>query len=385
MDRIKKRWRAMSLRQAFIVYVLIALAAVSTAVIATLQTLSKIVNHVSSSESVIIDSGLALSLSWGDPSRLAKLMISFVHVAGVVLPVLYVCLTLYLVSKLYYDRLIKKPVARLSDAAQRIKENDLDFSIHPCREDELGTLCKGMETMRQALLENNQAMWKMMEERKRVNAAFAHDLRTPLTVLQGYQEFLLSYLPQGKVEKEKLMDTLSAMQRHTMRLEGYVDTMNQLVRLEDIAVKPEPYPVEELISAVRAAGSALEKREGCSIEIISCLKEGHLHLDAAVVQQVVENLLSNAVRYTKTRVLVTLEMEGERLVVTVCDDGDGFLDEEAMRGALEPYTKEQGARGAGHLGMGLYIVNTLCARHGGETRVENGAPGAKITVSFFCG
>ena len=58
--------------------------------------------------------------------------------------------------------------------------------------------------MRLSLEENNKAMWNAMEERRRLNAAFAHDLRTPLTVLQGYSDYLLDGLPSGTSLRKRL-------------------------------------------------------------------------------------------------------------------------------------------------------------------------------------
>ena len=64
----------------------------------------------------------------------------------------------------------------------------------------------------------HRSLWRSIEERQRINAAFAHDLRTPLTVLRGYTDFLLQYIPQDKVKKEKVLETISTMSGHIARL-----------------------------------------------------------------------------------------------------------------------------------------------------------------------
>ena len=69
--------------------------------------------------------------------------------------------------------------------------------------DELGKLCQSFETMRASLEANSRALWDAVEERKRLNAAFSHDLRTPLTVLQGYSDFLLDTLPPGTCPRKR--------------------------------------------------------------------------------------------------------------------------------------------------------------------------------------
>ena len=131
-------------------------------------------------------------------------------------------------SILFYKRHMQKPLAILDHAAGQIVDNNLDFEITYNKEDELGKLCASFEKMRQALQESNEEMWRQMEERKRLNAAFSHDLRTPLTVLKGQSELLRQYAP--KMTAEKVSDTSEMMHRHIVRLEEYVQTMGEIGR-----------------------------------------------------------------------------------------------------------------------------------------------------------
>jgi len=137
---------------------------------------------------------------------------------------------------LFYRNKLKKPIELLNGASAKIAASDLDFNISYENKDEMGKLCSSFESMRAALEENNRAIWRSVEERKRLNAAFAHDLRTPLTVLRGSADLLQKYLPQGKISEEKLISTVSAMSDNVMRLENYLQTMSEAQKLEDIAI-----------------------------------------------------------------------------------------------------------------------------------------------------
>ncbi|NLT15786.1 MAG: HAMP domain-containing protein, partial [Clostridiales bacterium] len=107
---------------------------------------------------------------------------------------IYSALCVIAAALLFYRNKLKKPLLLLADASDRISKNDLDFSVDYKSRDEMGRLCGSFEKMRTALEENNKSMWHAMEERRRLNAAFSHDLRTPLTVLRGYTDFLKNYL-----------------------------------------------------------------------------------------------------------------------------------------------------------------------------------------------
>ena len=91
---------------------------------------------------------------------------------------------------LFYRRRLRTPLGILEDSAAAIRGNDLDFRIAYDSRDEMGRLCQSFEEMRQELVCNKENMWKLVDRQKELNAAFAHDLRTPLTVLKGYTDFL---------------------------------------------------------------------------------------------------------------------------------------------------------------------------------------------------
>jgi len=104
---------------------------------------------------------------------------------------------------IFYERELKRPFSILRKASERISENDLDFEIWYEKKNELGQLCSDFEGMRSALYESNREMWRSLEERKRLNSAFSHDLRTPLTVLRGYTDYLGKYVPEAKSARKK--------------------------------------------------------------------------------------------------------------------------------------------------------------------------------------
>ena len=105
-------------------------------------------------------------------------------------------LGIFLEVIVFYNVKLKEPLRLLRDAAARMANNDLSFTLSYQSRDEMGELCRTFERTRAQFEQNNRELWRMIEERKRLNAAFAHDLRTPLTVLRGYVDFLATYVPQ---------------------------------------------------------------------------------------------------------------------------------------------------------------------------------------------
>lgn len=280
-------------------------------------------------------------------------------------------------SILFYKRHMQKPLAILDHAAGQIADNNLDFKIVYDKEDELGKLCASFEKMRQALQESNEEMWRQMEERKRLNAAFSHDLRTPLTVLKGQSELLRQYAPQ--MTAEKLSDTSEMMHRHIVRLEEYVHTMGELQRLEDIEIVRQSITLEALCRQLEETGEAVCDKKGFSYEVIGNRDSG-LNIDAAIVMRVYENLLANAVRFAKEKIMVSAESQEGYLYLTVSDDGAGFAKKD-LENATKPFYKTVRETDNEHFGMGLNICKILCEKHGGYIRLSN-RDGAVVTAAF---
>ena len=129
---------------------------------------------------------------------------------------------------------------RCGVASDKIAHNDLDFAIDCDSGDELGQLCASFETMRATLADNFSQMWRQVEERKALNAAFAHDLRTPLTVLKGYNEMLQAS------EDPKTRKTAATMGKQISRMENYVSSMSHLRRVEDAQPDCRPTGLRQL-------------------------------------------------------------------------------------------------------------------------------------------
>lgn len=294
-------------------------------------------------------------------------------------------------SLLFYKREIQKPLHILDAAADLISDNNLNFNIIYERQNELGKLCASFEKMRIALQENNQEMWRQIDERKRLNAAFAHDLRTPLTVLKGQSEMLIKYAP--RMPKEKIVTTAAMMQRHIIRLETYVNTMNDLQRLEDIEINKTPVAVSDVIQQMRSTGTSfcqnrtflftdtmMDQKKTAGSFLYLHGSEKALRLDFPVVMRVYENLLSNALRFSEETITVSVDVKEDSFYLTVSDDGHGFTEKD-LTNATKPFYKSVSETDNGHFGMGLNICRILCEKHGGHLDLANGQ-GAVVRAVF---
>lgn len=316
-----------------------------------------------------------------NPAKLTERMRNYklISYSKVLLMPLWSVVCLWFTVRRFYRREIKKPVYVLTRASERILSDDLDFSIECDSQNELGSLCVSFEDMRKNLYDSNYRLWKSLEDRKRLNSAFSHDLRTPITVLKGYMELIEQY--DGNLPPEKQDEILSKMSGQVSRLENYTEKMSSIHKLEDIIPDVKETTYGKLCGQIEENGRLL-----CGADRFRFTAEGNadtlIYTDMELVMQVFMNLVSNADRYAASCVDCSVILEDESFSVTVSDDGCGF-SEEAIRKAWQPFYRADDENDKEHFGLGLYICWLLSRKAGGGLtvgNVENG--GGKATAVF---
>lgn len=290
---------------------------------------------------------------------------------------------------IFYQKRLKRPLSLLNESVNNIRRNNLDFHISYDSRDEFGELCDSVEAMRLELEKNKEELWRLIERQKELNAAFAHDLRTPLTVLKGYTDFLARYITEGKLSGDKLQEILKLMAEHLKRLEDYSYTMKGIRSIEDVPLSlRETTPaslenrIREVVFALNQTGGIQIRYDGFDIQLTSPIE-----VDDSIIMEVLENILSNAIRYARSSIEIHMDYDcsEKEIVAMVRDDGPGFAQEQLTQ-ATKPYHKEYSADAEEeHFGIGLHICRELCLKHGGTLSVANSIlGGAVVTASFRC-
>lgn len=386
MDKIKKMWCNLSLRKSIILYIS---AFVILAILLSAGTATLCNNATKTIESKYPPTGEKYYLTNENGERLGdgnyigvapvamsekdQRLLSICEVAPIIATPIYSALCIITATLLFYRNKLKKPLTELKAASEMISNNNLNFSIKYDSKDELGELCSSFETMRFTLANNFSEMWRQMEERKQLNAAFAHDLRTPLTVLKGYDEMLQS--SSDSITR----DIAETMGKHIFRLERYVDSMSQLHRLEDARPQGDNSDIKNFVITLADSATIFCEKNGKKICVQNNITDISICLDCSFVSQVNNNLISNAVRYAKSAIKITYTCSKEGFYLTVSDDGCGF-SKEALCKATNPYFTGENHRE--HFGLGLYICKILCEHHGGYLKIENCSTGANATAFF---
>jgi len=287
-----------------------------------------------------------------------------------------------IIAAVFYHIKLKAPLSQLNMGAKRIKENDLDFSINFSSKDELGQLCESFESMRAQLLKSNRELWQQMEERKRLNAAFAHDLRNPVTVLKGSAAILQNGLEQGNLTIENASESISLLTQYSDRIENYIQAMTSAQKLEELVFTPKTTDWLSLTKELKSSLSIIGSNSGIKIKFFNSDKNKQMNVDSYMIHNVAENLFNNALRHSQDSVAVDMFCDDEKITISVSDDGPGFSFDILKKGAV-PFLRDADVIQGQNFGMGLYICHLLCEKHGGSLILENHSEGAKATAKFY--
>ena len=304
------------------------------------------------------------NITWQPLSRWDTVIYYGSYAAMVGLPVFYIAVGIGAAAAVYYRKKLREPITQLQNGVERIQEDNLDFHIEYDGDDELGRLCCSMEKMRRELRQKHKALWESLEQRKLLNASVSHDLRTPITVLKGYLDYLEKNIPQDKLTEDMLFDTVSSMQGAVNRLELYVESVRDIEKIENIEIEKRSENVKLLLSELRSNVRQLAGDK--EIIISNDITVDKIQIDKGVFFRILENFLQNALRYAEKQVSINLSHKKDFLILTVKDDGKGFSAADLEKATTVFYSNDKEKQ---H--FGLSVCKILCEKHGGLLYVGN--------------
>ncbi|WP_236757213.1 HAMP domain-containing sensor histidine kinase [Acutalibacter muris] len=299
-------------------------------------------------------------------SSKAKMAYRASQICMVLLPFLFAVIGTTLCAWWFYRRVLEPPITVLMDATAHIQDRDLNFQITFGGQNELGQLCTAFEKMRQTLYENNRRMWSMLEERRTLQASVAHDLRNPIAIMTGYVEYLQENNKAGTLTEEKLEKALSNLGITAERMGRYTDTMRDLGAIEETEVHRREAELHDFLQHMADSLSLLFQNTQVHFSYEFHVPKGRAVLDGELLYRVLENLISNALRFAEREIGLTFCLEHGILSATVTDDGPGFKLLQKKTALF--YSEDTSGQ---HLGLGLAVSRVLCQKHGGTIELSN--------------
>ncbi len=270
-------------------------------------------------------------------------------------------------------RQITSPLRALSQSAQAIADGDLGRRLEIQSEDEIGRVARSFNQMAESLAKSDV-------QRRNMIADIAHELRTPLTVIQGNLEALMDGV------YELTPENVAAIHKQSVVLSRLVADLRDLALAEagQLRLELKAVTLGDLITQVSEGldVQASERNVQLKLEITENLPK--VQADEQRVEQVLFNLMSNALRHTPAGGTITTSAEpGDgHVLVSVRDTGKGISPEDLPHVFERFYRADRSrARSTGGSGLGLTIAKQIVEAHGGQIWAQSWL-GAGSTFSF---
>lgn len=305
------------------------------------------------------------------------------------LVLLFICigaiLVLLLLSSFFtkrMNRVVMEPLEKLVKGAERIKDGNLKEPIRYQGEAEFENVCQAFNSMQETILEDQKQRIRNEKARTDMVTGISHDLRTPLTSVQGYIKGVLDGVADTKEKKEQYLRTAYEA---TNDMNFLLQKLFDFSRLESGQMPFSMVRVDlaEFLNLCIAQKEALISREEVTFSFDSETPFPEILLDVEQFRRVFDNLLENSMKYASVspvNIGLKVYAEEEKIALVWKDNGPG-VPEEKLGKIFERFYRCDEARKKKGSGVGLYVVKSIVERHGGNIRAEN-AHGLKIILTF---
>ena len=286
--------------------------------------------------------------------------------AGILLIIQILFLCIYLLTFLLgfiYRRYIHRPLEQITKGASEYANGNLSYRIPVTSEDEMGYLANTLNYMSDKLNRNGEYQRKFISN-------VSHDFRSPLTSIKGYVNAMLDGTIPPQMQ-EKYLKIIAYESSRLEKLTQSLLTLNEL-DIQKRTMHMRRFDINEVIKTTAATFEGICTKRKILLELILSGKELYARADMEQIQQVLYNLLDNAVKFSNdnsTIVLETTEKSG-KIFVSIKDHGVG-IPKESIPKIWERFYKTDASRGKDRkgTGLGLSIVKEIIHAHGQNINV----------------
>ncbi|MCI8448814.1 MAG: HAMP domain-containing histidine kinase [Eubacterium sp.] len=293
-----------------------------------------------------------------------------VLVEDMVLCIVLILIVTGLTITAWIYRGIVTPIRKLEEAAQNIKEGNLDFSVEAESNDEMGRLFRNFEEMRIRLKESAEEKLEAEKENRILISNISHDLKTPITAIKGYVEGILDGVADTPEKMDKYIRTIYSKAIDMDRL------INELTLYSKIDTNRIPYNFNKINVAeyfndcIEEIGLELEA-ENIGLSYFDYAGDDVVIIaDPEQLKRVIDNIIGNSVKYMdKEHGLINIRIKdvGDFIQVEIEDNGKGIAQKD-LPFVFDRFYRADASRNSatGGSGIGLSIVKKIIQDHGGK-------------------
>ena len=291
---------------------------------------------------------------------------------------IFVCLLL----TARFAQKLRLQLVPLFEATSEVAKQNLDFEVGHSNIKEFEDVLISFSHMKESLKASLEHQWKAEQMQKEQIAALAHDLKTPLTVIQGNADLI----SETELDEEQCLYAeyiISSSEQMQLYIRTLIDISRAAtgyqLHVEDIDL---PAYVEQLQRQIGALCQT--KKIGLQMEIEHL--PAVLSADKLLLERAIMNVVNNALDYSQQDSSISISITGGKgnLQILVTDAGPGFSQEDLLHAEEQFYMADHSRSSNLHFGMGLFITKSIVQQHGGQLILSNSEKtgGAQVTMKI---
>ena len=294
------------------------------------------------------------------------------------------CIAVCVILTAKFAKNMRTQLSPLFEATRQVAEQNLDFEVGHAKIKEFEDVLASFSDMKDNLKISLERQWKTEQTQKEQIAALAHDLKTPLTVIQGNADLLTEtnlddeqrlyagYVVESSGQMQSYIQTLIDISRAAVGYQLHIESIDL------------PAFMQHLFGYMESLCRTKEIR----LQMNTVSLPQMLKFDRVLIERAIMNVISNGLDYSPQGGTLYVDVQSNNgfVEISVTDEGTGFSKEALCHAQERFYMGDQSRNSKLHFGMGLYITNSIMEQHNGQLILENSKEtgGAKVTMKLPC-
>jgi len=292
------------------------------------------------------------------------------------------CIAVCVILTAKFAKNMRTQLSPLFEATRQVAEQNLDFEVGHSKIKEFEDVLCSFANMKDNLKISLEKQWNAEQLQREQIAALAHDLKTPLTVIQGN----IDLINETELDDEQRLYA-GYITESSEQIGIYIKVLIDISRtIAGYQLHLEKFDIADYMGQIKAQASSLCLTKGICLQLETGANLGTLKADKLLLERAIMNVISNALDYSPPQgtIYVTVQKTDCFLHISITDEGGGFTPE-ALHHAQEQFFMGDKSRTSNmHFGMGLYITSSIIKQHGGQLVLSNSKKtgGAQVIIKI---
>ena len=292
------------------------------------------------------------------------------------------CIAVCVILTAKFAKNMRAQLSPLFEATRQVAGQNLDFEVGHSKIKEFEDVLCSFANMKDNLKISLEKQWHAEQLQREQIAALAHDLKTPLTVIQGN----IDLISETELDDEQRLYA-GYITESSEQIGIYIKTLIDISRtVAGYQLHLEKFDIADYMRRIETQASSLCLTKGICLHMETGADLGALKADKLLLERAIMNVISNALDYSPTQgtIYVTVQMTDCFLHISITDEGSGFTPESLHHAQEQFFMGDKSRISNMHFGMGLYITSSIIKQHGGQLVLSNSKKtgGAQVIIKI---